>query len=491
MRKEDLNEAIRNVDGDLVKAAEKDGRKVNYGRMKWISIATSAACFLLAAVIAVPAIKGTKKNGSNGMYGEHLVDIPSDSGLPYKDGYIGYEGKTGSEESLMIPDSAIHAPDSVSSKTATAEDPGYMIELPPVGGDHSFYPAPTEISAGTLTAGEWKDIADLEAWVKLIRDNKWYAVAESRNLFSDNYVVVTVKSGEDACFNAKVELMQGEKVIYTAKTDIFGKAYLYYNIDNKTDAPDAVRVGDRSYALEGKNDISIEAADAGVRAEKLDLMLMIDTTGSMSDELRYVSAELKDMVARIASKDRSFSIRVSVNFYRDEGDEYVVKYFDFRTDIDDCLKIISEQSANGGGDYPEAVHTALENAVNGHQWRNYAIKICFLILDAPPHTEGEIQGINAKIVSSVRDAAAQGIRMVPVLCSGSDDQTEYLCRSFAALTGGTFLFLTDDSGIGFSHHDPEVGEFDVEKLNEAMIRVVCEMCGFEYAKPVGDVQMQN
>ena len=197
------------------------------------------------------------------------------------------------------------------------------------------------------------------------------------------------------------------------------------------------------------------------------------------------------MVARIASKDRSFSIRVSVNFYRDEGDEYVVKYFDFRTDIDDCLKIISEQRADGGGDYPEAVHTALENAVNGHQWRNDAIKICFLVLDAPPHTESEIQGINAKIVSSVKDAAAQGIRMVPVLCSGSDDQTEYLCRSFAALTGGTFLFLTDDSGIGFSHHDPEVGEFDVEKLNEAMIRVVCEMCGFEYTKPVGDVQTQN
>ena len=489
MRKEDLNEAIRNVDGDLVKAAEKDGRKVNYGRMKWISIATSAACFLLAAVIAVPAIKGTK-NGSNGMYGEHLVDIPSDSGLPYKDGYIGYNGKTDSEESLVISGSIRPAPDSVPYKTAT--DSGYMIELPPSGG-HIRYPDPgsIEISAGTLTAGEWKDIADLEAWVKLIRDNKWYAVAESRNLFSDNYVVVTVKSGEDACFNAKVELMQGEKVIYTAKTDISGKAYLYYNIDNKTDAPDAVRVGDRSYALEGKNDISIEAADAGVRAEKLDLMLMIDTTGSMSDELRYLSEELKDMVARIASKDRSFSIRVSVNFYRDEGDEYVVKYFDFRTDIDDCLKIISEQRADGGGDLPEAVHTALENAVNGHQWRNDAIKICFLVLDAPPHTESEIQGINAKIVSSVKDAAAQGIRMVPVLCSGSDDQTEYLCRSFAALTGGTFLFLTDDSGIGFSHHDPEVGEFDVEKLNEAMIRVVCEMCGFEYTKPVDDVQTQK
>ena len=220
-------------------------------------------------------------------------------------------------------------------------------------------------------------------------------------------------------------------------------------------------------------------------------MYMVDTTGSMGDELNYIKAELVDMVNRITEKDQAVSIRVSVNFYRDEGDDYIVKYFDFREDINACYELIKNEKADGGGDTPEAVHTALDNAVNGHTWREDALKLCFLVLDAPPHSEEEIQGINADLRETFIKAAESGIRFIPVMCSGADKATEYLLRSLAAITNGTFIFLTDDSGIGNPHIETSVGDYNVEKLNDCMVRVVCEFAGFEYTAPAQQNQQSQ
>jgi hypothetical protein len=170
-------------------------------------------------------------------------------------------------------------------------------------------------------------------------------------------------------------------------------------------------------------------------------------------------------------KEQKISVRLSVNFYRDEGDEYVVKYYDFRDDIDDCVKILGEQSANGGGDWPEAVHTALGNVLQ-HSWRENAVKLCFFVLDAPPHEESEIQGINEGMLKDLNSIAGNGIRIIPVVSSGADLSVEALMRSWAVMTGGTYLFLTNHSGIGGDHQTPTDTEYEIEPLNDCMVRVV-------------------
>ena len=48
-------------------------------------------------------------------------------------------------------------------------------------------------------------------------------------------------------------------------------------------------------------------------------------------------------------------------------------------------------------------------------------------------------------------------------------------RSAALLTGGRYVFLTDDSGIGLSHEKPAVGEFTVEYLNSCLVRLIGEL----------------
>ena len=68
--------------------------------------------------------------------------------------------------------------------------------------------------------------------------------------------------------------------------------------------------------------------------------------------------------------------------------------------------------------------------------------------------------------------ASKGIRFISVVSSGADSGVEVLMRSFAVMTGGTYLFLTNDSGIGGDHQEPTDTEYQVEPLNDCMVRVI-------------------
>ena len=116
--------------------------------------------------------------------------------------------------------------------------------------------------------------------------------------------------------------------------------------------------------------------------------------------------------------------------------------------------------------------------MNGHVWDEDAVKLCFLVLDAPPHDEADVK---AQLRTLLPEAAAQGIRVIPVVSSGADGTTEYLCRTFALLTGGTYVFLTDDSGVGGEHLEPTVGAYTVEPLNDCLVRIIQRYCGRQTA----------
>ena len=73
--------------------------------------------------------------------------------------------------------------------------------------------------------------------------------------------------------------------------------------------------------------------------------------------------------------------------------------------------------------------------------------------------------------------AEKGIRLIPLASSGVNTETEFLLRSWAVMTGGTYTFLTNHSGIGGDHLEPTIGEYEVEKLNDLLVRVIAEYCG--------------
>ena len=144
----------------------------------------------------------------------------------------------------------------------------------------------------------------------------------------------------------------------------------------------------------------------------------------------------------------------------------------FNHDIAKTVQYIQEQSAAGGGDYPEAVHSALEEAILNQPWSPQAVaRICFLVLDASPHQTPEI---NASLQNSIRQAARKGIRIVPVSASGIRKDTEFLMKFFGLATNGTYVFLTDHSGIGGKHLEPTSDEYKVEPFNDLLVRLITE-----------------
>lgn len=91
------------------------------------------------------------------------------------------------------------------------------------------------------------------------------------------------------------------------------------------------------------------------------------------------------------------------------------------------------QSADGGGDYEEAVEKAFEESVEHLEWSaNARARILFLLLDAPPHAKSDV--VN-KMHLYIREAAQKGIRVVPIIASGDVSEggsgLEYLMRSIA------------------------------------------------------------
>jgi hypothetical protein len=58
--------------------------------------------------------------------------------------------------------------------------------------------------------------------------------------------------------------------------------------------------------------------------------------------------------------------------------------------------------------------------------------------------------------------------------SGTDKTNEYILRSMALATNGTYLAVTNHSGIGGSHEEPLTDEYRVELLNQAMRRIIAE-----------------
>jgi hypothetical protein len=335
-----------------------------------------------------------------------------------------------------------------------------------------------EVQSGQLTAGEWSDLENWDFWRDLIDDSSqpWGEIETGWGFDTAHRVPVQLNWGQDRAVDVEVRLVdETDTVLWTARTDNKGHAELF--APSGSDLLLRVEVDDGRFLVSEENvavgsqaRIEIEVEEVESPQALLDLMFVIDTTGSMADELTYLEAELADVVQRV--KAIGIDLRLSVNFYRDEGDDYEVRSFPFTRNMSQVQSQLSDQSAGGGGDYPEALAAALDDAVNNHQWsENARARLLFPLMDAPPHqTESNI----ALLQEVTQQAAQDGIRILPIAASGVDASTEFLLRSLDIMTGGTYIFLTNDSGIGNEHLAPTVGDYQVEFLNDLLERIIRE-----------------
>lgn len=415
-----------------------------------------------------------------------------------------------SMESAVLDDMAAPAAKDAASKDGTTGDT-------PVDSPRA--------EAGLLTAGRWNDNDNWGYFTNLVR--KGSIAFPSYGLNPCNRIAVTVKNSDGKPLPSRTITLEDSdgKKIWESVSDKNGTAYLFYNskdkpakvtaikddgskesfdaITDKTSSEDDSKNDGKNKASDdnkdnnnnngngnsnnnndknnnngngnnGDNDQTSQVSDnsiqivldiSPVRNKKTDIMFIMDATGSMTDEMTFLQEDFSKITREIGTKN----VRYSVNFYRDEGDDYVTKCFDFSTDIDEIQKNINDQSADGGGDTPEAVAQILEESINSSSWDKDSVKLAFLIFDAPPH-----DGTDKKIYKSVKKASEMGIHFIPVVSSNAERDTELFGRALAICTNGEYVFLTDDSGIGDSHLEPIIGDYKVEPLYDIIVSIISE-----------------
>jgi len=210
------------------------------------------------------------------------------------------------------------------------------------------------------------------------------------------------------------------------------------------------------------------------RPLSLDIVFTIDVTGSMSDELNYLTKEFRNIISDITAGFPNVSMRFGLVVYRDHGDRFVVKPYEFTDSLQTMQDQLAAQKADGGGDYEEAVDEALETAV-GFPWREgNTVRMVFHVGDAPPHDE-----LLSATLKPVEKARRQGVQIFTLSGSGVLDIAEYMMRAEALLTTGRYCFLTDDSGIGGGHEKPHICCYVVTLLDDLVYRIVAsELAGY-------------
>lgn len=399
------------------------------------------------------ALSGCSNGGSKALSGAYVSGGSGDSGY-YPDPSYGYEG----------------APtDDVGDEPSGREE-----ENP-------------KINAGQLTCSALDDNKNYEYWKSLSTssqegEGQFQKYKETFAFNTFNRLDLTINNGTDVSV----------KVIgdtFATRVDNLHKAYLFpqtikeeYEVEiSYIDSNDQKQTIEK--VVHDKDVIDLE--DTFTISNYLEIMFVIDATGSMGDEMSYIKAEIDDVITKVKEENNEATIALALMVYRDKGDDYVTKHSDFTTDIASQQEWLGKQKADGGGDFEEAVQVALDEAIN-KQWSAKSTKLLFHVADAPSHDE-DVLSWN----QSVLLAARKGIKIITVASSGIDLKTEYFFRSQSLLTSGQYVFLTNDSGIGGNHlHATTNEKLVVEYLNECLIRLINGYYTGEFAEPVSWKQSQ-
>ena len=339
-----------------------------------------------------------------------------------------------------------------------------------------------QTQAGQITAGEWKDLENWNFWNALKQEEEFSKMDKYWEYNLDKRISVNVKSNSDNLVDVPVALVNSDnEIIWQSRTNNNGNAELWPLLKNgaQTDSKNLkVKIGNEifnnieEYNTQKINKINVSNDIKSNTVKKIDIAFMVDATGSMGDELEYLKEELTDVISKVKDENQNATINLGAVFYRDNGEEYVTKKTEFSTNIDKTVSFIEQQSANAGGDFPEAVETALSESINNLEWSQDATsRILFMVLDAPPHHEDQIV---SQINTLITTASKKGIKIIPITASGIDKETEFLMRYMAIATNGTYVFITNDSGIGNDHLVASVGDYQVEFLNKLMERLINE-----------------
>lgn len=303
-----------------------------------------------------------------------------------------------------------------------------------VGGGRPAPQAPNGVRAG-----EWDDNANYRDYVK------WLASSPIKGklaIGNRQFVVVTDRAGK-AVPNCPitvaagghtanlVTMASGRALVFPAALGLTGTATVTASCQGATAT---ARLDTR--AVDGVAKLVIEHPRALPARRPIDLAFVLDTTGSMSEEIDAVKQTIQAVATQLSGTQAD--VRIGLVEYKDRSDCLLTRTFPFSADLRGFAASVAGVTASGGGDYPEDLHKGLEAALDKLAWRgDAAARMIVVIGDAPPQFYGQ----SRDYANAAMRAAARGIKIYTVAASGMDPLGQVVMRQLAQYTGASNMFV--------------------------------------------------
>ncbi len=189
-------------------------------------------------------------------------------------------------------------------------------------------------------------------------------------------------------------------------------------------------------------------APAAPPAEKkptVEVVFCLDTTGSMRDLIEGAKQKIWAISNQIASGKPTPNVKIGLVAYRDKKDAYITQVHDLSEDLDAVYGKLKTFAAAGGGDTPEHVNQALDEAVNKIRWSTdkKTLRIIFLVGDAPPHMD---YTDDIKYPETCKKACEKGIIINTIQCGNNGDCTT-AWKDIAVKSEGTYVQVEQSGGV--------------------------------------------
>lgn len=234
---------------------------------------------------------------------------------------------------------------------------------------------------------------------------------------------------------------------------------------------------------------SVCVIGASAAGNKLDFVFVVDTTGSMSDDIDQVKSDMNDYIDRFEAIGADY--RVAIVDYRDFPTRDYCSYedyaynvaLDFTSDRDAIIDAIYGLTLGNGGDWEETIYSALIDGLDELSWRGDSGKAALVMGDAPaldpePITGYTLEDVKAKLLddthiekkdystllasSAISRAGSRSAVTLFTIATSGDYETIECFESLAEATNGKSYTAVDSEDI------TEIIESIIEELPETV-----------------------
>jgi hypothetical protein len=299
-------------------------------------------------------------------------------------------------------------------------------------------------AAASIAAGEWNDNAnyrEFQKWLTTEAALPFRAVDVSHRRF----LVVRDEAGR-AVPGCEVAVSDAAQRTVTLTTGPSGRALLFPRAEGlgeglvtatATCAGSSVTRPVPLAANDGFVDLRLPVLRRLPPERTIDVAFILDTTGSMSEEIASVKATIAKVAAGLG--EGNVNVRIGLVEYKDRGDAFVTRVHPFATDAKGFAASMAGVSAGGGGDTPESVNEGIHDALTRLDWQAGSVgRFAFLVGDAPPHLDYQQ---DFSYAADMKTAAHRGIQIFTIAASGMDPLGQVVWRQIAQYTNAANMFV--------------------------------------------------